>query len=418
MTTDNSSDMPLWLLWTASEYILATRDRAFLEEKIPVRLSQGDSVRNLLARCYRHVVKDVGVGEHGLMRMLNDDWNDALVAFWAQKAMGECVEKGESVLNSAMAAWVFDCYAEMLRFADVDADLAAQVTASANQHRKAAGEQWTGQWLRRAWLGPTLGWTREKSLWLEPQPWAILGRAVDASRADQLVRAIDQRLRTNAPAGAAQMGGGPDGQGAFGVEPGTSVNGGIWPSLNQTLIWALARVDPKMAWEEWKRNSFARHAETYPDIWYGVWSGSDTYNSTRSKTPGETVNSGFLRYTDFPVFNLHSHACPLYSAAKLLSLEFTARGFDLNLRLPVEAFRFESPLVGVVKQAKGKFEGWYEPAHSGSWTISLSVDPADSAHFTSAEVNGKRSKIAVSGDGRVTLEGKGGPGSALRWKLG
>jgi hypothetical protein len=117
------------------------------------------------------------------------------------------------------------------------------------------------------------------------------------------------------------------------------------------------------------------------------------------------------------VFNLHSHACPLYSAAKLLGLEFTARGFEVNLRLPVEAFRLESPLVGVIKQAKGKFEGWYEPAHAGSWTISFSLDPADAVRLTSAEVNGKRSKVAVT-DGRVTLEGKGGPGSPVRWKLG
>jgi hypothetical protein len=32
MTSDNSSDMPLWLLWAMSEYILATRDKAFLDD--------------------------------------------------------------------------------------------------------------------------------------------------------------------------------------------------------------------------------------------------------------------------------------------------------------------------------------------------------------------------------------------------
>ncbi len=38
------------------------------------------------------------------MRMLEDDWNDALVTAWAQRVRTECVERGESVLNSAMAA--------------------------------------------------------------------------------------------------------------------------------------------------------------------------------------------------------------------------------------------------------------------------------------------------------------------------
>ena len=57
-----------------------------------------------------------------------------------------------------------------------------------------------------------------------------------------------------------------------------------------------------MAWDEWKKNTLARHAEVYPDIWYNIWSGPDTLNSTlSSKHPGETVNSGFLRYTDFPI---------------------------------------------------------------------------------------------------------------------
>ena len=54
------------------------------------------------------------------MRMLNDDWNDALVMFWGQRTMKETVAKGESVLNSAMAAWVFDYYARMLAYAGED----------------------------------------------------------------------------------------------------------------------------------------------------------------------------------------------------------------------------------------------------------------------------------------------------------
>ena len=33
--SDNSSDLPLWLLWAASEYVLATRDTAFLDEMTP-----------------------------------------------------------------------------------------------------------------------------------------------------------------------------------------------------------------------------------------------------------------------------------------------------------------------------------------------------------------------------------------------
>src|SRR5438045_2144549 len=62
--SDNSSDMPLWLIWVVCEYILATRDVRFLVSEVvtvygsdpnAIRgLGSGrDTVRNLLARSYK-----------------------------------------------------------------------------------------------------------------------------------------------------------------------------------------------------------------------------------------------------------------------------------------------------------------------------------------------------------------------------
>jgi hypothetical protein len=410
-SSDNSSDMPLWLLWTASEYVLATRDTAFLDEVIPTWPLSGpaagkESVRRLLARCYKHLVEDVGAGEHGVMRMLNDDWNDALVMFWGQRTMKETVAKGESVLNSAMAAWVFDYYARMLAYSGDDAAPIAHIRQKADENRKAVRSQWTGKWLRRAWLGPTAGWLGEKGLWLEPQPWAILGGAINAQQTGELVATMDELLRRNSPIGAMQMNQSPDIASQAMAEPGTSISGGIWPSLNATLVWALARVNGEMAWDEWKKNTLARHAEVYPDIWYNTWSGPDTLNSTVSKHPGETVNSGFLRYTDFPIGNLHSHACTLYSAAKLLGLEFTAGGVDLAPRLPLESYRFDSPLLGVIKSPAG-YEGWYAPSKAGEWHIRLWL-PGDEA---------RRLRAARTADGAIEIRGKSAPGTPLRWAV-
>ena len=398
VTSDNSSDIPLWLLWTASEYVLATRDAAFLDEEIPTWPLYGpaagrETVRNLLARCFRHLVSDVGVGEHGLMRMLNDDWNDALVTFWALRALGECVEKGESVLNSAMAAWAFDYYATMLAWAGDKAGIASQAQAKAGEHRKAAASQWTGRWLRRAWLGPALGWLGEKGLWLEPQPWAVIGGVTTPEQSRQLVATIDELLRRPSAIGALQMNQSSDNSTM--AEPGTSINGGVWPSLNATLIWALALVDGRMAWDEWLKNTAARHAEVYPDIWYGVLSGSDTWNAAGSKHPGETVNAGFLHYTDWPVMNLHSHACSLYVLTKLLGLEFTAGGMRIAPVLPLETYRFETPLVGLAKTPKG-YEGWYAPLVAGTWEIRLALPGAK--------------EITVARD-------RSEPGKPLRWSL-
>jgi hypothetical protein len=412
--SDNSSDMPLWLLWTASEYVLATRDRAFLDAPIPVWPGRSGAsqatVRSLLDRAYRHLVEQVGRGEHGLMRMLEDDWNDALVTGWAQRAHKECVEQGESVLNSAMAAYVFDYYARLLAYAGADPKAAAAARHEAELHRQAVRGQWTGSWFRRAWLGPALGWLGQDSLWLEPQPWAILGGAVSEEQTHALVRALDEKLRRPSRIGAMQMmDASPDAGKAPMFDPGTSVNGGVWPSLNQTLIWALARSDGRMAWEEWKKNTLAWHADAYPDIWYGVWSGPDTYNAANSKRPGETVSSPFLHWTDFPVMNMHSHACTLYAIGKLLGLEFQEDGFSLAPSLPLESYRFDTPLVGVVKTKNG-YEGWYAPSAPGAWTVRLSLPEKQLRNF---ELNGKRVSPA---DGRtVELRGESGNGKPLRW---
>jgi hypothetical protein len=292
----------------------------------------------------------------------------------------------------------------MRSYAGGDAGQVALARRKAEENRQAARAQWTGKWLRRAWLGPTVGWLGEKGLWLEPQPWAMIGGVTDAAQTRELVAQMDQLLRRDSPIGAAQMNQNPDIASQPMAEPGTSISGGIWPSLNATLVWALAQVDGAMAWDEWKKNTLARHAETYPDVWYNTWSGPDTLNSTLSKHPGETVNSGFLRYTDFPIANLHSHACTLYSAAKLLGMEFTAEGVDLAPRLPLDEYSFDSPLIGVRKNARG-YEGWYAPSKAGEWRIRVRLTDEEARRL-----GRKMGFVQV-------VRGKSEPGKPLRWSI-
>ena len=420
-TSDNSSDMPLWLIWAVSEYVLATRDVRFLDAEIATVYGENagrGTVRSLLARCYRRLTDDVKTGEHGLMRMLQDDWNDALVNAWTTEAEAkEVVEKGESVLNSAMAAYVFDYYARLLKYAGADDSLTSPIRQKAEDHRKAVRAQWTGEWFRRAWLGPADGWLGEKCMWIEPQPWAIIGGSASEDQRRTLIRSIDQKLRQVSPIGAIQLSEGPDQvqRGAWHSEPGTQVNGGVWPSLNQTLIWALAGVDGAMAWDEWKKNSFARHAEVYPEIWYGTWSGPDVLNSALSKHPGATTGGAPFGWTDFPVLNMHTHACPLYALAKLIGLEFTESGLKLAPNLPLASFRFESPLLGLIKSADG-YEGWYNPISPDTYTVRLKFPAEEAKSLSRVEVNGKRVRTQIVGEA-LEMRGQGGAGTAMRWSV-
>ncbi len=140
-----------------------------------------------------------------------------------------------------------------------------------------------------------------------------------------MVASIDELVRKPSPIGALLLSQ-PDP--TMHNDAGVGTNGGIFAAINGTLVWALALVNGSMAWDEWKKNSLARHAEAYPDMWYGIWSGPDAYHSVLSKDPGHTE-------PDFPVMNMHAHAWPLYSAAKLLGLEFHENGINFRPDLPL-----------------------------------------------------------------------------------
>ena len=436
---DNASDLPLWVLWVASEYVLATRDVDFLHEEIqtyPVHApaAKRESVRNLLARCYKHMLENVGVGQHGLLRMLEDDWSDAVVGEHVPaKFHDEYLRTGESTFNSAMASYVFEHYAKMLEYARESHEVVADARRRAHENRQAVRAQWTGHWYRRAWLGPSLGWIGEDSIWIEPQPWAIIGGAASPDQARVLVRSMDELIRKPSPIGAMQISKGSRTAEEMGIRIGTSQDGGVWPSMNGCLVWSLARVDPAMAWDEWKKNSLARHAEVYPTIWYGTWSGPDTYNSVLNDYPGGTMLSDAmycqrhekgpvyceddLSWTDFPVMNMHPHAWQLYTIPKLMGVEFTPEGVKLAPAIALSTYRFESILLGIIR-LNDQYEGWYAPfGRRDKWSITLRLPQKEAQQITTAEVNGSRQIAKFDSDGTITLVGEGGPGEPFRWVL-
>jgi len=426
------SDQELWLLWITSEYVLATRNLEFLDEQLPTFPLYGPkagraSVREILDRCFTHLAAVTGTGKHGLLRLSNGDWNDgAVVGFVPQKQHKEVRKNGESVLNAAFATFVLDLYAQMLVFAGNQAKAAAAESLEKDQ-RKAVREQWTGKWFRRGWLSENLGWIGEEELWLEPQPWAIIGGAADQEQQKELAANIDEMVRKPSPIGAMLLNCIlPQSE----LPPGTLTNAGVWPSINGTLVWALAMVDGTLAWDEWKKNTLAYHAEAYPDIWYGIWSGPDTYNSILSKYAGQTyfdekalqggtpdspLNAG-ANWTDFPVMNLHPHAWPLYATTRLLGLKFTPQGLEISPTLLLDAYRFASPLLGFEK-TQSEYNGWYSPQKPGRWQINLLLPEKERGLFNSLQVNGEEIRLQYRKDGAFQWNGESSSGQPLRWSL-
>jgi hypothetical protein len=414
------SDLQMWLLWASSEYILATRDKSFLDERIskyPGRKmgaenpkAEDPTVLELLFRSYTYLISNIGVGKHGLIRLLNGDWNDSIVVSHLTPAqVSEVTEQTESVLNAAMASYALAHYARMLNFIGRPAQ-ASDARTMAKAQRQALRQQWTGRWFRRAWLGETLGWVGEKQMWLEPQPWAIIGGGATPEQVQTLLSSFDELVRKPSPIGAlVQSKSDP----TMKDEPGTGTNGGIFAAINGTLIWALALVNGELAWDEWKKNTLARHAEVYPDMWFGIWSGPDCYNSVLSKNPGSTG-------PDFPVLNMHSHAWPLYTAAKLLGLEFHERGIHFRPLLTLPEYEFASPLLGFSKTPAG-YSGWYAPLVSGTWEIEIELPAAELTRIRRVIVNGveqefnpQTQRIRFSGDSKSH---EGTSKEPLRWKI-
>lgn len=386
------SDLELWLLWVSAEYILAHKDKAFLEEIIAMYPGYGPdikymTIKDLLHLCYTHFISDIGIGKHGLQRISNGDWNDMVIKGTVPPDKIPDVQKnGESVLNAAMSTYVLQKYSEMLNFLESD-ELAQQVSTYARRQKKAVQQQWTGHWFKRAWLSEEFGWVGEKELWVEPQPWALLGKVATQEQKEILIASLEKWVQNPSPIGAMIN------SHADPTKPrpaGVGINAGIWSSINGTLIMALAQEHKAKAWEEWKKNTLAYHAKAYPDIWYGIWSGPDTYNSHLSHRPGETIYDNIfasptvvpavqkvlnMSWIDFPVMNMHPHAWPLYNLGHLLGIHFTSAGIEFDLNQPFPTFSLKSPLVGI-EMTKNSISGWYHPRERGVYQITMHLSPA------------------------------------------
>ncbi|MFX1592448.1 MAG: GH36-type glycosyl hydrolase domain-containing protein, partial [Promethearchaeota archaeon] len=429
------SDLELWLLWATSEYVLSTKDIQFLDEVIPTYPLYGkeanrSTVSKMLIICYNHFTEVTGTGKHGLQRISTGDWNDgAVMGHVPEEKHEEVRTQGESVLNAAMAIYVLNKFAELLKMINKN-DMKEKVINYAEYQKKNLKSQWNGQWFKRAWFTDDLGWIGDKNLWLEPQPWAIIGDAIDKEWIPVLINNIHNLLRKPSKIGARLLSKDID---SMKREIGMRVNAGIWPSINGTLIWALSLVNSEMAWDEWKENTLAYHAEAFPDIWYGIWSGPDTYNSDLSKYPGQThffeyfitgdpkdkeimLEDPFgISWTDFPVMNLHPHAWPIFNLIHLIGANFTKDGIEITPSLPIDEYYFESPLFGFSK-LKNRYSGWYFPSFPGNWTISLKLKKDEIKDYKFLKINNNIEELKIE-ENCIIITGRSLTDKPLKWEL-
>lgn len=314
------SDSNLWALWLAAEYAAATGDLAAFDVPVayhPSRETAAVPLREHLRRQFRFFVDFVGRGARDHVRILNADWNDlAIEESGVDRDL--MIERGSSVLNSAMASWVLAVFAGLAERLG-DGALAGEARQQADNLRGLVAAAWNGRWFHRAYApgGAPIG---DDDCWLEVQPWAILCGAADDEQARALIAHIDANHRAGAPVGARVKWPADPALVEAGIW-GMGTLGGSWFAIDMTLVWAAAAVDPGVAWDAWRRMTLGAHTAAYPEIWEGTLSGPDSYNGPESPRAGRTwVLSESIAMQLFPVANLHSHAQPVLSYLRLLGV--------------------------------------------------------------------------------------------------
>lgn len=106
----NTSDQQLFFFLLMSEYLRVTKDYAFLDEMVSFFPREGGGVGSMfdcLKHCFLYLKNHVGLGSHGLVRLLNSDWNDNVFVA-KQVAYNTVIYFGESHMNTTMAISILE----------------------------------------------------------------------------------------------------------------------------------------------------------------------------------------------------------------------------------------------------------------------------------------------------------------------
>jgi hypothetical protein len=367
---EDPSDLDLFFLWGLSEYLLATRDFAFLQEVVPY-YGEPDTQQTVLdhaRKAFAHLRDHVGFGTHGLIRLHEGDWSDGIIL---RASDGKAAKEfGESVLNSAMALHILPRFAAAVTAADAALATAAQVTAATQ--KLALEDAWTGRWYLRGYGDVDEPIGGPDQFFLEPQIFALLAGQMAPERQGALLDAIAEILEDPSPIG--QLVVYPPDEGNAFLEPGWDVNGGAWHAMNGILTAAYAGVDGKRAWNSLVKNSMMNHAEQYPELWYGIWSGPDSYNAHYAERPGETFSHFATPMVDFPVNNSNQHALPIFGALRGYGLAATEAGLAIRPAFTEKPFVLRTPWIKIAGGPEN-LAVEVKALHTGPRWISIAVPP-------------------------------------------
>ncbi len=364
---ETSSDLHLFLLWGIVEYLYATRDFTFLKKIIPFYPLKSKKSSNVLERIrisVKFIFKKVGIGEHGLIKVGSGDWSDGISLF--AKNRKKFLKYGESSFNSAFALYLIPHLTDLLE--DQSPKITKFLKKIYNNLKKAILNTWNGRWFFRGYdgMGNPIG---DKNLFLEHHVWLLLTDILSKNQKEILINNINKLLDSKSKTGQYILY--PPANVMLNVLPrGWDVNGGIWPAMNFLLTWAYSRYDSDKGFQSLLKNSMAKRAEVYPNIWYGIWSGSDSYNAEYALNPGQTFIHPATPQTDFPIMNLNLHANFLNSIIKLVGFNPTFKQIIIDPKLSLDSFHLKTQIFELTCN-NNEISGFYNPLNEDECILKI-----------------------------------------------
>lgn len=312
-TCYQTSDQQLWFFLLLSEYLRVTKDYAVLNEKVacyPVKDMPKFTILEHVRHCYDYLRNQVGMGSHGLIRLLNSDWCDGI--FYCLAEPYNVVQpQGESHMNTAMALSILPVLADQLEAASADTHLVSSIRVWRQQLYNAYMKDWGSRsYPRRMYFaGRNFG---ENNLFLEPMGFTLQVEDIPLERRQQLYREMQQKLYQGEKIAARQQ---EDPElTSDDLDYGSRENGGIWYSLNGPVICGVATFDKAEAMRLLKQMSLANHARQYPQYWSAYWSSADNIESSlvapEKGAPG--LPDQTASYAEIAIACAHLHAWMLY----------------------------------------------------------------------------------------------------------
>ena len=312
----NPSDLQLHVFWAVAEYLEKTEDYRFLKEETayyPKRINYKASVIEKLRIAFDYLNDEITTGAHGLVKMLNGDWNDQI---WNEQPVTLYYPTAESHYNASMAIVVLKQLVEQLKIAINHPQLAKEkeviqnLTERISVYRKNMLKAFIDDlgdrsFVKRAYFNENLDMGAEH-MHIESQLYTLMIDDIPLEQRQRIVKEVTKRLSNNEVLGVRTT----EKKVSDTFEAGTHENGGIWMYVQGMYAIGALHVDVDKADDIIEKISFANFAKNYPEYWPGQWTGADTVNSSLAKYPGLVSENGSM-YMDFPTYCAHIHSWPL-----------------------------------------------------------------------------------------------------------